>query len=442
MNAGIFSQNILLFFNSLSRCRLYRHAVDAAGGSVLLPYVVFCHEFSENSIAILVSAWYNLEKRFGKEAKYMDFQPLEKFLDHLLATKVPGYDCIVMENNQRVFRKTDGDLQKDSMLNLFSATKVITCTAAMQLFEQGKFLLTDPVSEYIPEFRDMRIRVKREDGKEELVPAKNPIRIKHLFSMSAGITYNLQYPSILRVREETQGRCPTVEVIRAIASEPLTFEPGTHWSYSLCHDVLGGLIEIISGQRFGEYLQEHIFEPLGMKNSGFYLTPAQEARMAAQYRFSEKLQKPEKIQPENQFRLGTEYESGGAGLYSCAEDYALFAAAMANGGRDKNGTYILGRPAIDLMRTNQLSSAALPDFNWIQMAGYGYGLGVRTMMDKAAGGSLGSVGEFGWGGAAGCYVMIDPDRNIGVFYAQHMLNNQEPYIHPRIRNLVYTCLEK
>ncbi len=372
----------------------------------------------------------------------MDFQPVEKFLEHILAERVPGYDCIIMKQNEQVFRKTDGDLKRDSIFNLYSATKVITCTAALQLFEQGRFLLTDPVSDYIPEFKNMQLRVTREDGTTGLVPAKNPIRIRDLFTMSAGLTYDLQYPSILRVREETQGRCPTVETVRAIAGEPLIFEPGAHWAYSLCHDVLGALVEVVSGQRFGEYLKEHIFAPLGMKDTGFYLNAEQKKRLANQYQFSDELKKPELITQVNQFRLGSEYESGGAGLYSCAEDYALFAAAMANGGTDKNGTYILGRNTIDLMRANHLSSEALKDFNWTQMAGYGYGLGVRTMMDKAAGGALSSLGEFGWGGAAGCYVMIDPDRQIGVFYAQHMLNNQEPYIHPRLRNLVYTCLDK
>ena len=372
----------------------------------------------------------------------MDFQPLEKFLDDILDKKVPGYDCIVMAHNQQVFRKTDGDMQQNSMFNLFSATKVITCTAALQLFEQGKFLLTDPVSDYIPEFKDMKIRLTRDDGTTELVPVRSPVRIRDLFAMSAGFTYDLQYPSILRVREETGGRCPTVQTVRALAGEPLIFEPGTHWAYSLCHDVLGGLIEVISGQRFGEYLQEHIFAPLGMNDTGFYLTPAQEQRLVNQYSFSDELNQPVKIPMENQFRLGTEYESGGAGLYSCADDYARFVGAMANGGTDQNGTYILGRNTIDLMRTNQLCPDALKNFNWIQMTGYGYGLGVRTLMNKAEGGALSSIGEFGWGGAAGCYVMIDPDREIGVFYAQHMLNNQEPYIHPRIRNLVYTCIDK
>lgn len=372
----------------------------------------------------------------------MDFQPLEKFLDDILDKKVPGYDCIVMAHNQQVFRKTDGDMKQNSIFNLFSATKVITCTAALQLFEQGKFLLTDPVSDYIPEFKDMKIRLTHDDGTAELVPAQNPVRIRDLFAMSAGFTYDLQYPSILRVREETGGRCPTVQTVRALAGEPLIFEPGTHWAYSLCHDVLGGLIEVVSGQRFGEYLQEHIFTPLGMYDTGFYLTAAQEQRLVNQYRFSEELNRPVKIPMENQFRLGTEYESGGAGLYSCADDYARFVAAMANGGTASNGTYILGRNTIDLMRTNQLCPDALKNFSWTQLTGYGYGLGVRTMMNKAEGGALSSIGEFGWSGAAGCYVMIDPDREIGVFYAQHMLNNQEPYIHPRIRNLVYTCIDK
>ena len=141
------------------------------------------------------------------------------------------------------------------------------------------------------------------------------------------------------------------------------------------------------------------------------------------------------------FRLGSEYESGGAGLISSVDDYIKFANVLCNKGKTQKGEKILSECTIDLMRTNHLDKTSMKDFNWIQMRGYGYGLGVRTMIDKAKGGSLSSIGEFGWGGAAGTYAMIDPENEITVFYAQHMLNNQEPYVHPRIRNIVYQCLE-
>jgi CubicO group peptidase (beta-lactamase class C family) len=140
--------------------------------------------------------------------------------------------------------------------------------------------------------------------------------------------------------------------------------------------------------------------------------------------------------------LGPNHESGGGGLFSTLKDYTAFAAAMASGGITKSGKRLLSPATIDLMRTNMLTETATRDVNWIQLDGYGYGLGVRTMIDKAVGGSNGSLGEFGWSGMAGAYLLVDPDRHLSVTYMQHMVNNLEAYVHPRLRNLTYACLEE
>lgn len=378
----------------------------------------------------------------------MVFTDLKEFLDAVTNWRIPGADCAVYYENKQVFRYAAGfaDAEKrrpltaDNLYFLYSATKVITCTAALQLLEKGRYLLNDPVSAYLPEFAEMHIRTVDNNGTPELVQAKKPITIRNLFTMTAGLSYDLDSPAIQKVRETTQGRCPTRETIRAVAAEPLLFEPGTHWNYSLCHDVLGCLVEVISGKRFGAYIREHILDPLGMKETGFDLTEGKKPRLATQYRFNDSIGKAEAIPPINNYRLGSEYESGGAGLISSVDDYITFANTLCNGGRALNGEQILSRSTIDLMRTNQLDEALQKDFNWAQMAGYGYGLGVRTMIDRAKGGSLSPPGEFGWGGAAGSYVIIDLENRLALFYAQHMLNNQEPYVHPRIRNIVYHCL--
>lgn len=258
--------------------------------------------------------------------------------------------------------------------------------------------------------------------------------------MTAGFDYNLNSESVKKYQKETEGKFPTRMIAKALSEQPLGFEPGTRWNYSLCHDVLGAFIEVVSGMKFSEYLKKNIFEPLGMNDTGFERNEKIYSQMFPQYLFDNETQKANEIGKEaSNFVLGTEYESGGAGLISTADDYIKFADALANGGVGKDGIRILSPRTIDLMRENRLSESVIKDFNWVQLAGYGYGLGVRTMMNRGKGGAIGQVGEFGWGGAAGAYVMIDPDNNISVFYGQHMLNNLEPFIHPRIRNLVYSA---
>lgn len=378
----------------------------------------------------------------------MDFARLDHFLDFILDLGVPGADCIIKKGYETIYRRQVGYadqearrlLQGDERMFLYSCTKPITCAGALQLYEQGKFLMTDPLYEYIPEYRYQTISTLSENGEECVRTAKNPITIGDLFAMTAGMDYNLNAPAIQTVRQKTNGRAPTLDVVRALASQPLHYEPGSHWSYSLAHDVLGGLIEVISGKRFGDFLREGIFEPLGMNSTSFTLPSEDSVPMMVQYWRDEETNVVSRIPLENEFVFGSEYESGGAGLISTAEDYILFAAAMSNGGIGENGAQILNRNTIDLMRSNRLGPQQQKDFNWVRFRGYGYGLGVRTMVDRASGGSNSSLGEFGWAGAAGSYVAMDPTLGISIFYGQHMRKNLEAYIHPRLRNIIYSCL--
>ncbi len=380
----------------------------------------------------------------------MDFKFLEKLLDGFPNLGIPGVDCIVQIGYDTVFRHSAGFADREKQIpvsgnetfNLYSSTKPVTCTAALQLYEQGKFLLSDPVYEYLPEFRFMDIEERDAAGEKTLRPAKNPIRVADLFSMTAGFDYELDKKAFQETLERTKGKAPTREMIRALAGEPLHYEPGTRWHYSLAHDVLGALIEVVSGERFGAYLKKHVFEPLGMKHTGFVCSPQMEERMMAQYKRDPKTGKVERIGPENPYIFGPEYESGGAGLISCVEDYARFAAALANGGTAENGERILSPATIGLMHKDQLNDRKRADFQsyFPHFTGYGYGLGVRTLVDGAAAGSNGPEGEFGWPGAAGVNVLIDTKNKISMFYAQHMLESLEPYTHRRLRNVLYACL--
>lgn len=379
----------------------------------------------------------------------MDFSRLTEFLNGLPEWRIPGVDMMIAVDGETVYRHQAGwrDREKklpmtgDELYWIYSASKVITCAAALTLYEKGKYLLSDPVSEYLPAYKNLMVRRVRPDGQMVIEPAREAMTIRHLFTMTSGLNYDLFSPEILSAVERTGGRAPTVEIANAIAQRPLMFEPGSHFLYSLSHDVLAAVVEVIAGMPFRDYVKKAIFEPCGMMDSAYHLTPEKEARMAQQYRFDDAKGEAEPIGPVNDYVFGSEYDSGGAGMVTSVEDYMRFARMMTRMGVADSGERILSPGTVNLMRTDHLTPAQKQDFDWPQFAGYGYGLGVRTMVDRTRSGSNGPVGEFGWGGAAGAYTIIDPENRVSAFYTQHMLNSQEPYVHPRLRNLVYACLE-
>ena len=393
----------------------------------------------------------------------MDFTNVKNFMDHLTDWIIPGNSIVIYHENKKVFSYQSGyaDLEKKvpmragELFNIYSCSKPLTVTAALQLYEKGKFLLDDPLYQFIPEFRNMQVRL--ENGQTE--PARTPITMRHLFTMTAGFDYNTNAPWRARAEERTGGRMQTMEVIRELAKEPLHFHPGERWNYSMCHDVLAAAVEAISGQRFCDYVKEHIFDPLDMQTATYHPDADAMVRMAEQYRYqivgdndAVKLQAG-LIRTDcgtvinatkgNHLRFGEEYDSGGAGITVSVADYAKLATALANGGVGANGQRILGAGTVDLMRADQLNPMGVgtAHFNtWKTHKGHSYGLGVMVMTDRALSGSNGSYGEFSWGGAAGATIHVDPERRLAYFYAHHMLNPQEDYYQPRLRNAVYSCL--
>ncbi len=376
----------------------------------------------------------------------MDFSELKRFLDSLPEMGIPGVDMTVYQAHRSIFRHSAGfsdreaetPVRRDETYFAYSCTKPLTVVCALQLLEKGAFLMNDPLSEYLPEYRSLKVHETDAQGHVRERPAKREVRMGDLFTMTAGLDYNLKTPEINRAVAATNGCAPTREIARAIAAGGLCFDPGAHWQYSLCLDVLGAAVEVISGMRFETYMKKNLFEPLGMTMSSLHLTPAQAERLAAQYSRDEK--GVTRIAPECAFVSGPDYDSGGAGLVTTVNDYIRFSDALACGGEGLTGERILSPASIEMMRENHLTPAQMTDFNWPQMVGYGYGLGVRTLVSRAAGGALSPVGEFGWGGAAGAYTLIDPEHQLSVYFAEHMLNSYEPYVHPRLRNLLYAAL--
>ncbi|MCM3203205.1 serine hydrolase domain-containing protein [Paenibacillus illinoisensis] len=377
----------------------------------------------------------------------MDFKPLASFIDRVTSWRIPWAEVMVIHQNDTVFHYRNGyanleektPITDGAIFNLYSMTKIMTCVAALQLVERGHMLLSDPVSDYLPEFAEMNVNKVMPNGEVRLEKATRAITVRDLFTMTAGFSYDVGAPSIKEAVESTNGKLPTREFAKALAKEPLLFEPGTHWNYSMCHDVLGALIEVVSGRRFGTYLQEEITGPLGMNDTAFDLNDEQQSRLIPQYAYNDELEKAIRMDG-NGFRVGTELESGGAGLLSTVRDYALFLNALTGHGTSPEGVRILSQASVELMRTDHLNEMTRPDYSWDHMGGYGFGLGVRTHISKSESGSLSPHGEFGWSGAAGCMAIIDPDSGLTVMYAQHLLNSQEPYIQRRLRNVVYSCL--
>lgn len=380
----------------------------------------------------------------------MNFSKLQAYLDRFYVEKnIPGVGLAMYYKHEPVFEHYTGfsDVENqikfgpDTIFRLYSATKVITCTALLQLFDAGKFKLSDPLYAYIHEYEHMNVRHILKDGTEEVRPAQNKITIEHLFSMSAGLDKR-DTEETRKVIEASNGEGKTLDVIKALAKEPLIFEPGTHFKYGACHDVLGALIEVLSGKTFGTYLKENIFDRIGMRDTSFVLKD--EKRFCKLYNhFNGKTHTAESIGETFVLQPGSAYESGGGGLFSTVADYILFAEALCNYGLASNGERILKKETVNEMRTKRLCPEAQQDFakfGGVSKSGYSYGLGVRTLVEREENNALSENGEFGWDGARGCYVVIDPKAEVALFYAQQEGGSPWYRWHGTVRNYAYASV--
>ena len=389
----------------------------------------------------------------------MDFSRLTAYLDGLKEKYgVPGFGIRITRDHETVYRRTGGCSDYEGKVPadgselywIYSATKVITMTAAMQLIQAGKIALDDPVGSYLPEFREMQVADRPfianqwppviptiEDPHH---PARTPITLRMLMSMTAGLNYEIAGASVLRMKEATGNRATTREMMGAIAQMPLLFEPGTRYSYSLGHDVIAAVIETVSGLTFSQYLKEKIFDPLEIRDMYFHPGEKERKRLMAQYFRDPETEEYRPVPQENAYCLSDRYDSGGAGICCSADAYSAFLEALANGGTGRNGQRILNPEGIALLAVNQLDAQCLQDYRMPWRMEYGYGLGVRTLIHPED--SPTPAGEFGWDGAAGAYALADPVNRISIFYAQEILNMIRVYqeVHPAIRNLAYEAL--
>lgn len=371
----------------------------------------------------------------------MNLQGITEYLDSLEEAGIPSVDCSIYQEHKQIYRHMNGTtdmnrstkMQGDELYLMFSMTKVQTMTAVMQLVEQGKLDLEDELYKYLPAYKNLSIE---KNGKTE--PLITPIKIKHLLSMQSGLDYNLERSGILRVLKEKGQVATTRELVDSFAESPLKFIPGEHFEYSLSHDVAAAVVEVISEMSFGEYLKNNIWTPLHMEHTFFAKPVNHLEKLTTQFFCTENGIIP--MEPVCNYQLSNNYESGGAGLISCTNDYSIFADTLACGGISKDGVQILKSETIECMKKNLLGSASMDDFaTKMGRIGYGYGCGVQVLLNPSLLNSKAPIGVFGWDGAAGSCIIMDTQNKISLVYIQHVRNCGMAYdtIHPKLRDFLY-----
>ena len=348
--------------------------------------------------------------------------------------RIAGAVTLVMRHGQVAWFKAQGmadreagkQMQRDSLFRICSMTKPITSTAVMMLYEEGRFLLEDPISKYLPEFKNPRVLVKPATGKSYSIPGTHEITIRDLLRHTSGLTYqwNSDLGAMYNDAKVASGLLQydgtIADSTKNLAALPLLFNPGDRWEYGLSIDVLGRLVEVVSGKTLDDFFRTRIFDPLQMKDTYFYLPDDKVSRLATAYTFYEDKglnRFPDKPITDGTFTYSADYPyrgprklySGGAGLTSTATDYARFCQMILNGGKVAN-TRLLSRKSVELMSHDQLGKIS-PD------QGFGLGFGVEGV--KAPLSELGTPGEIGWGGFFYTAFTIDPKEDmIVIFMAQ------------------------
>jgi CubicO group peptidase (beta-lactamase class C family) len=349
-------------------------------------------------------------------------------------------------------------VESDTLWRIYSMTKPITSVAAMMLYEEGGFELTDPVFKYIPSFKDVRVFAGGSDISYTTVPATEPIRIWHLLSHTSGLTYgfmrNHPVDAIYRAGGFEWGSPrgeDLAQVCDRFAGFPLLFQPGSEWSYSVATDVLGRVVEVVSGQRLDEFFASRIFGPLGMTDTAFYAGPGEASRLAALYSRSPETRKATRLDAMGNAALKEPvYLSGGGGLVSTAADYNRF-TQMLLGRPDSpagelDGARLLSPRTVRLMASNllpgnvDLETYGRPLYAETVFSGVGFGLGFAVVIDPLGARSLGSAGEFNWGGAASTTFWVDPAEQLTVTFFTQLLPSSAYPIRPQLRQLVCQAL--
>lgn len=389
---------------------------------------------------------------------------MQKFVDE---GKLPGVVTLVARRGQVVHFEAVGSqnvakkepMARNTIFRLYSQSKPVTAVAVMVLYEEGHFLLTDPIADYLPEFSEMRVYLGEKDGTIQTEPA-GPITIQQLLTHTSGLTYDFFGTPVARLYAQAgaNGAAPMSrhgsldEWTRALAEQPLIAHPGTAWNYSVGIDVAGRLVEVASGQSFGEFLKGRIFDPLGMTDTAFYVPDEKLSRFAANYSPTPTGQMMMVDNPEaSPYRKPPKIEMGGSGLVGTAADYLRFAQMLANGG-ELDGSRILAPSTVDLIMSNHLHSEMPPDplsslfggaspFGGGTRAwGLGFGLAGFVVTEPALTGIPMSKGTYSWGGAATTHFWVDREQElVGIVLTQLLPDGTYP-VRQRMQQLTYQAI--
>jgi CubicO group peptidase (beta-lactamase class C family) len=365
--------------------------------------------------------------------------------------KFPGISVTVARNGRIAYQQEFGfadvekkqPLKKDAIYRVFSMTKPVTGVAVMMLLEEGRFLLDDPVSKYLPCFKDLQVFDSETAGAMKLVKAEREVTIRDLLRQTSGFTYGGSADSIGKKYQAANLFDPATtldQMATKACGLPLRFQPGTKWEYGVSIDILGRLVEVVSGEPLDVFMQTRIFEPLKMVDTGFFVPDEKIARFANCYTYSaEKGLSPLPAAANDRYRQGrNRMLSGGAGPVNTVSDYLRFATMLARGG-ELDGVRLLGPRTVRLMGLDQLPEGVKPASWGGKNGGNGYGFTMSVTTDVAKTTGYGTVGDFGWDGAASTFFRVDPkERLVILVMTQRMPCDLE--IQVKVKSLVYQAL--
>ncbi|HET7867554.1 MAG TPA: serine hydrolase domain-containing protein [Burkholderiaceae bacterium] len=359
--------------------------------------------------------------------------------------RLPGAVALIVRQGRLAYFEALGrrdpaqpdPMRPDTLFRIYSMTKPVVSVAAMMLFEEGRLLLTDPVAKHLPEFKDVTVGVVRDDGQIDRVPAQRAMTLHDLLRHTAGFTYEILAHAPIRklyARAKVYRRDWTNQAFsQAMAALPLMYQPGSVFDYSRATDVLGRVVEVVSGQPLREFFQQRIFGPLGMADTGFHVPASQHHRLAEPFATDPDTGAEVQLLDVHQ---PVAMDMGGGGLVSSAADYARFCQMLLNGGA-LDGHRLLSRKTVELMTSDHLGS--IPSVSGLLPPGYGFGLGFAVRLQTGLAPNAGSQGLYYWGGMAGTTFFIDPKEEM---FAVLMTQGpgQADEIRALFRNLVYAAL--
>lgn len=371
---------------------------------------------------------------------------------------IAGANLLVIKEGREIFYHEDGladreaglPIKRDSIFRLYSMSKPVTTAAVMILLERGLIDLYEPVSKYLEGFRNQMV-----DAGGSLVKAEREVIIKDLLSMTSGLVYGGNNRAgkdtealFQEIDQRLLGDSPmgTVEAMNKLGHCALAFQPGSYWQYGTSADVLGAVVEVVSGMRFGEFLKKEIFEPIGMKDTGFWLPEEIRGRLVKTYQDNGngdlELYTGNHLGIVHHMDRDPAFESGGAGLVSTIDDYSKFTQMLMN-----NGSYgsvqILRPKTVKYMASGTLSAEQQKGFDqWLTLAGHSYGNLMRVMTDTTKTGGIGSLGEYGWDGWLGAYFCNCPKDDLTILFMIQKTNAGTTYLTRKLRNIIMSaCCE-